>query len=89
MIKLATIRLILSIAVTRNWQLRKLDVSNAFFHGVLEDEVYMCQPLVLKDILIKIATVSLGMVSPFARFFDFDKFQGKYVGLVIVHLLRQ
>jgi len=43
-IKPATIRLILSLAVQFDWQLRQLDVSNAFLHRVLEDEVYMEQP---------------------------------------------
>jgi histone deacetylase 1/2 len=32
------------LAVTRGWSLCQLDVQNAFFHGVLEEEVYMCQP---------------------------------------------
>jgi histone deacetylase 1/2 len=40
----ATIRLILSIAVSREWSLRQLDVQNTFLHGILEEEVYMQQP---------------------------------------------
>jgi histone deacetylase 1/2 len=43
-VKIATVKLVLSVAVSRGWNLRQLDVQNAFFHGVLEEEVYMRQP---------------------------------------------
>lgn len=43
-VKAATIRLILSIAVSRGWSLWQLNVQNAFLQGVLEVEVYMRQP---------------------------------------------
>lgn len=39
-----SIRTILSIVVSRGWNLRQLDVQNAFVHGILEEEVYMRQP---------------------------------------------
>jgi hypothetical protein len=35
-----TVSIILSIAVSRGWTLRQLDVQNAFLHDILEEEVY-------------------------------------------------
>ncbi|XP_071678600.1 uncharacterized protein [Lolium perenne] len=43
-VKIATVHLVLAIAVSRGWSLRQLDVKNVFLHGVLEEEVYMRQP---------------------------------------------
>jgi hypothetical protein len=36
-VKMSTIRLILSIVVSRGWSFRQLDVQNAFLHGILEE----------------------------------------------------
>jgi hypothetical protein len=43
-VKAATIRIVLSITVSKGWSLRQLDVQNAFLHRDLEEEVYMQQP---------------------------------------------
>ena len=43
-VKHYTIRIILSLVVSRGWNLRQLDVQNAFLHGYLDEEVYMQQP---------------------------------------------
>ena len=48
-IKVTTIRLLLSLAVSKNWQIRQLDISNAFLHGDLTELIYMEQPHGFKD----------------------------------------
>jgi hypothetical protein len=43
-IKPVTIRTVLSLVVASNWDIRQLDVTNAFLHGVISKDVYMTQP---------------------------------------------
>ncbi|KAG7571783.1 Reverse transcriptase RNA-dependent DNA polymerase [Arabidopsis suecica] len=43
-VKPATIKTILDVAIPRGWLLHQLDVKNTFFHGDLEETVYMSQP---------------------------------------------
>ena len=43
-VKATTIMIILSVAISKGWCLRQLDVKNALLHGVLEEDVYMKQP---------------------------------------------
>lgn len=44
-----TIRVILSIAVQFNWPITQLDVSNAFLHGHLLEDVFITQPPSFSD----------------------------------------
>jgi hypothetical protein len=43
-VKPLTVRIILSLAAHHRWSLRQLDVSNAFLHGFLKEDVFMQQP---------------------------------------------
>ncbi|WJX84310.1 Retrovirus-related Pol polyprotein from transposon re2 [Trifolium repens] len=48
-VKPATIRTVLRIALSKSWPIHQLGVKNAFLHGELKETVYMYQPLGFKD----------------------------------------
>eukprot|EP01018_Ginkgo_biloba_P024512 Gb_36496 [translate_table: standard] len=39
-----SIRLVLSIATSYQWEVHQMDVKSAFLHGDLQEEIYMAQP---------------------------------------------
>lgn len=49
-VKMATIRVILTLVVMNGWLLRQMEVNNAFLYGALIETVDMSQLLVFKDL---------------------------------------
>lgn len=43
-VKQATIRVVLALAVHFDWPLHQLDITNAFLHGILREDIYMVRP---------------------------------------------
>lgn len=48
-VKFTTIRLVFTLAATRNWSIQQIDVNNAFLNGDLEEDIYMVQPQGFED----------------------------------------
>ena len=47
--KYTTARALLAVATAREYEIHQMDISNAFLHGDLEEEVYMTQPEGFED----------------------------------------
>lgn len=48
-VKIATIKVVLALASINHWHLHQLNVSNAFLHGDLSEEVYIVIPSGIKN----------------------------------------
>ena len=50
-VKPASFRVVLRIALAKSWSIHQLDVKNAFLHGHLNETVYMHQPMGFHDLI--------------------------------------
>ncbi|GJV39609.1 ribonuclease H-like domain-containing protein [Tanacetum coccineum] len=64
-VKPATIRNVLSLAVSRNWLIHQLDVKNAFLHGHLSETVYMHQTPSALLVMLHESVFSIVKLTPF------------------------
>lgn len=49
MVRTSTIRIVLTIATVKGWDITQLDVQNAFLHGDLHEQFLLIQPPGFKD----------------------------------------
>lgn len=78
-VKAATIKIILTLAVNNGWMLRQVDINNVFLNGDLIENVYMPQPEGFEDknkpdYVCKLKKTLYGLKQ--ARMAWFDKLKG-------------
>jgi hypothetical protein len=49
-IKLGTIRMVITIALVKKWRMRQLDVKNAFLYSLISENKYVKQPPGMADL---------------------------------------
>ena len=74
-IKPSTIRVVLALAVQQGWDIRQLEVNNAFKNGHLQEDVYMSQPKGFVDstkphFVCKLRKAFYGMKQALRAWFD-------------------
>ncbi|KAL6344904.1 hypothetical protein AAG906_006662 [Vitis piasezkii] len=76
MIKASTIRVVFTLVVTYNWEIRQIDFNNAFLNGEIAETVYLSQPIGfvstshpnMFDLQNRFALKDLGLVKDFLGF---------------------
>jgi len=48
-VKANSIRIVFTIAISRNWVMKQIDVSNAFLHGNIDERILVTQPVGFED----------------------------------------
>ncbi|KAJ9567028.1 hypothetical protein OSB04_002994 [Centaurea solstitialis] len=82
--KMSSVRICIALAAIHHWSLHQLDVKNAFLNGVLEQEVYMEQPLrfIVKDKASKVCMLRRSLYalkqSPRVWFCRFSSVMGEF-----------
>jgi hypothetical protein len=60
-VRAETVRVLLSLAATKDWEVRQFDVKTAFLYGPLEEEVYLEQPEGFNDGTGKVCQLKKGL----------------------------
>ncbi|KAJ0494593.1 putative RNA-directed DNA polymerase [Helianthus annuus] len=82
-VKMTTIRLVLSIVAAENLHLEQLDVKTAFLHGDLDEDIYMAQPEGFQakgkeNLVCKLKKSLYGLKqAPRQWYLKFDNFMGR------------